>query len=105
MSRDPWVTLQHLLEDQLWKEALTQVDALLVANPLAAQLHLLGGQLIQLQDENSSCSLEDAEKAFYLKSWIEFDGSWVTTGAIENLPLNWRQGRAPVQTRRLGIAG
>jgi hypothetical protein len=64
MSRDPWVTLQHLLEDQLWEEALTQVDALLVANPLAAQLHLLRGQLIQLQDENSPCSLEDAEKAF-----------------------------------------
>lgn len=38
----------------------------------------------------------------YLKSWIEFDETWVTTVAIEDLPLNWRQGRAPVQTQMLG---
>lgn len=64
MSRDPHATLQHLLEDQLWDEALTQVDKLLEANPLAAQLHLLRGQLIQLQDENTPYSLEDTEQAF-----------------------------------------
>jgi hypothetical protein len=64
MSSDPHVTLQRLLEAQLWKEALAQVDALLKANPYAAQLHRLHGQLIQLQDENTPYALEDAEKAF-----------------------------------------
>ena len=64
MSSDPYVTLQRLLEAQLWKEALAQVDALLKANPYAAQLHRLYGQLIQLQDENAPYALEDAEKAF-----------------------------------------
>jgi hypothetical protein len=64
MSSNPYVTLQRLLEAQLWKEALTQVDALLKANPYAAQLHRLHGQLIQLQDENTPYALEDAEKAF-----------------------------------------
>ncbi len=38
----------------------------------------------------------------YIKSWIEFDETWVTTIAIEDLPLNWRQGRAPVQTQVRG---
>jgi hypothetical protein len=64
MNSDPYVTLQRLLEAQLWKEALAQVDALLRANPYAAQLHRLHGQLIQLQDENTPYALEDAEKAF-----------------------------------------
>lgn len=64
MSSDPCVTLQHLLAAQLWEEALAHVDALLEANPLAAQLHLLRGQLIQLQDKNTPYALEDAEKAF-----------------------------------------
>jgi hypothetical protein len=35
-----------------------------VSNPLAAQLHLLRGQLIQLRDENTASSLADAEAAF-----------------------------------------
>ena len=64
MSSDQYVTLQRLLKAQRWEEALAQVDALLEANPFAAQLHLLRGQLIQLQDENTPYALEDAEKAF-----------------------------------------
>jgi RES domain-containing protein len=38
----------------------------------------------------------------YMKSWIEFDETWVSTVAMEDLPVNWRQGRAPVQTQMLG---
>ena len=64
MSNGQYVTLQRLLKAQRWEEALAQVDALLEANPCAAQLHLLRGQLIQLQDENTPYALEDVEKAF-----------------------------------------
>jgi tetratricopeptide (TPR) repeat protein len=64
MSSDPCVTLRRLLEAQRWEEALTHVEELLEANPLAAQLHLLRGQLVQLQDVNTPYLLEDAEKAF-----------------------------------------
>ena len=74
MSSNQWVTLQRLLEGQLWEEALAQVDQLLEANPFAAQLHLLRGQLIQLQDENTPYSLEDAEKAF--QRAVELDATY-----------------------------
>jgi len=74
MSRDPCVALQYLIENQLWEEALTQIHKLLEANPLAAQLHLLRGQLIQLQDENTPYSLEDAEQAF--RRAVELDTTY-----------------------------
>jgi hypothetical protein len=64
MQKDPYAALQRLLKTKRWEEALVQVDALLVSNPLAAQLHLLRGQLIQLRDENTASSLADAEAAF-----------------------------------------
>jgi tetratricopeptide (TPR) repeat protein len=74
MSNDPCVALQRLLKAQLWKEALAQVDTLLEANPCAVQLHLLHGQLIQLQDENTPYTLEDAEKAF--RRAVELDTTY-----------------------------
>jgi len=74
MSSDPCVTLQRLLEAQLWEEALAQVETLLEANPCAAQLHLLRGQLIQLQDENTPYALEDVEKAF--RRAVELDATY-----------------------------
>jgi RES domain-containing protein len=40
--------------------------------------------------------------AHYLKSWIEFDESWITTVAMEELPRHWRQGRTPAHTQMLG---
>jgi hypothetical protein len=64
MKKDPYAALQRLLKTKRWEEALVQVDALLVSNPLAAQLHLLRGQLIQLQSESTAYSLADAEAAF-----------------------------------------
>jgi hypothetical protein len=47
----------------------------LVANPLAAQLYLLRGQLIQLQSESTAYALDDAEAAF--KSALELDETYV----------------------------
>jgi hypothetical protein len=41
MQRKPYAALQRLLKAKRWEEALAQVDALLAANPLAAQLYLL----------------------------------------------------------------
>ncbi|ETX07595.1 hypothetical protein [Candidatus Entotheonella palauensis] len=71
MNSDPCITLQHLLEDRHWEEALNQVDKLLQANPLAAQLHLLQAQLIQLQDKETTYSLEDAEEALKRASSLD----------------------------------
>lgn len=73
-SSDQCVTLQRLLEAQRWEEALAQVDQLLEANPCAAQLHLLRGQPIQWQDENTPYALEDAEKAFHRA--VELDATY-----------------------------
>ena len=69
-----YAALQRLLKAKRWEEALTQVDALLAANPLAAQLYLLRGQLIQLQGENTTYALNDAEAAF--KRALELDGTY-----------------------------
>jgi len=38
-----YAALQRLLKAKKWEEELVQVDALLAANPLAAQLYLLRG--------------------------------------------------------------
>ena len=71
MSSDQCTVLKRLLETQMWEEALAKVDALLVSNPLAAQLYLLRGQLIQLQPENTNYSLDDVEKSFQMA--VELD--------------------------------
>src|SRR5262245_54089840 len=69
-----YATLQRLLKAKKWEEALAQVDALLAANPLAAQLYLLRGQLIQLQGESTAHALEDVETAF--KRALELDETY-----------------------------
>ena len=74
MSSDQCTVLKRLLETQLWEEALAKVDELLVSNPLAAQLYLLRGQLIQLQRENTQYSLDDVEKSF--KMAVELDATY-----------------------------
>ena len=74
MKRDPYAALQGLLKAKRWQKALAQVDALLASNPLAAQLHLLRGQLIQLQSESTAYALDDAEAAF--KRALELDGTY-----------------------------
>jgi tetratricopeptide (TPR) repeat protein len=74
MKKDVYAALQRLLKAKKWEKALTQVDTLLAANPLAAQLHLLRGQLIQLQGESTAYALEDAEAAF--KRALELDGTY-----------------------------
>jgi tetratricopeptide (TPR) repeat protein len=74
MNSDQCTVLKRLLETQMWEEALAKVDELLVSNPLAAQLYLLRGQLIQLQRENTRYSLNDAEKSF--KMAVELDATY-----------------------------
>jgi hypothetical protein len=73
----PYAALQRLLKAKRWEEALTQVDTLLAANPLAAQLYLLRGQLIQLQGESTTYALVEAEGAF--KRALELDGTYFDT--------------------------
>src|SRR5438128_503998 len=68
-------------QGERWEEALAQVDTLLAANPLAAQLYLLRGQLIQLQGENTAYALAEAEAAF--KKALELDGTYL--GALVEL--------------------
>ena len=74
MNSDQCTVLKRLLETQMWEEALAKVDELLVSNPLAAQLYLLRGQLIQLQRENTQYSLDDVEKSF--KMAVELDATY-----------------------------
>ena len=74
MHNDECTVLKRLLETQMWEEALAKVDELLVSNPLAAQLYLLRGQLIQLQRENTQYSLNDVEKSF--KMAVELDATY-----------------------------
>src|SRR2546429_4002267 len=69
-----YAALQRLLKAKKWEEALAQVDTLLAANPVAAQLYLLRGQLIQLQSENTAYTLDDAEAAF--NKAHELDGTY-----------------------------
>lgn len=71
MSSDQCTVLKRLLEAQMWEEALAKVDELLVSNPLAAQLYLLRGQLIQLQHENTQYSLDDVEKSFKMAAELD----------------------------------
>jgi hypothetical protein len=75
MKKDVYTALQRLLKAKRWEKALAQVDTLLAANPLAAQLHLLRGQLIQLQDESTAYALADAEAAF--KRALELDRTYL----------------------------
>jgi tetratricopeptide (TPR) repeat protein len=74
MKKDIYAALQRLLKAKRWEEALTQVDTLLASNPLAAQLYLLRGQLIQLQRESTTYTLDDAEAAFTRA--LELDGTY-----------------------------
>ena len=74
MKKDVYAVLQRLLKAKRWEEALAQVDALLASNPLAAQLYLLRGQLIQLQSESTAYALDEAAAAF--KRALELDGTY-----------------------------
>src|SRR5712692_182506 len=74
MNSNQCTELKHFLETQMWEEALAKVDELLVSNPLAAQLYLLRGQLIQLQPENMKYALDDVEKSF--KKAVELDATY-----------------------------
>lgn len=74
MKSDQYTVVKRLLETQMWEEALAKVDELLVSNPLAAQLYLLRGQLIQLQREDTKYSLDDVEKSFNMA--IELDATY-----------------------------
>ena len=74
MKKDVYAALQRLLKAKKWQEALAQVDVLLAANPLAAQLYLLRGQLIQLQGESAAYALDDVEAAF--KKALALDGTY-----------------------------
>jgi len=74
MNSNQCTVLKRFLETQMWEEALTKVDELLASNPLAAQLYLLRGQLIQLQRENTKYSLDDVEKSF--KMAVELDATY-----------------------------
>ena len=71
MSSDQCTVLKRLLETQMWEEALAKVDELLGSNPLAAQLYLLRGQLIQLQHENTKYSLDDVEMSFKMAAELD----------------------------------
>lgn len=64
MNTVPYDALKNMLEAKRWTEALAKVDEMLAANPFAAQLHLLRGQLIQLQSENTTYTLDDVALAF-----------------------------------------
>jgi tetratricopeptide (TPR) repeat protein len=75
MKRDQYTALKRLLKTKKWEEALTKVDALLASNPFAAQLYLLRGQLIQLQDDSTAYALDDAEAAF--KRALELDNTYL----------------------------
>ena len=72
MNSDQCTVLKRLLETQMWEEALAKVDELLVSNPLAAQLYLLRGQLIQLQRENTQYSLDDSPFAQSISTILNF---------------------------------
>ena len=71
MNSDQCTVLKRLLETQMWEEALAKVDELLGSNPLAAQLYLLRGQLIQLQHENTKYSLDDVEMSFKMAAELD----------------------------------
>ena len=71
MSRPPYNACSRQRDG---REALAHVDVLLAANPLAVQLYLLRGQLIQLQGESAAYALDDAEAAF--KRALELDGTY-----------------------------
>jgi tetratricopeptide (TPR) repeat protein len=75
MKRDQYTALKRLLKTKKWEEALTKVDELLASNPFAAQLYLLRGQLIQLQDNSTAYALDDAEAAF--KRALELDNTYL----------------------------
>lgn len=74
MKTHQYATLKRLLKTQKWEKALTKVEELLVANPCAAQLHLLRGQLIQLQGEETAYTLDEAEASF--KRALAFDDTY-----------------------------
>lgn len=64
MNNAPYDALKNMLEAKRWTDALAKVDEMLTSNPCAAQLHLLRGQLIQLQSENTAYTLDDVALAF-----------------------------------------
>jgi len=71
MEAEAYAELNRLRKSGLWGDALAKVDVLLLSNPFAVQLYLLHAELIQLQDENTGHTLEDAEAS--LKRAFEID--------------------------------
>lgn len=63
MHNTPHDALKNMLEAKRWTEALAKVDERLASHPCAAQLHLLRGQLLQLQSENTAYTLDDVALA------------------------------------------
>jgi len=74
MNDSQYSTLKSLLESKMWEAALATVESLLPSHPLAVQLHLLRGQLIQLQDENTSYPLDEVEKS--LQRAVELEATY-----------------------------
>lgn len=64
MNTVAYGVLKNMLAAKQWTEALAKVDEMLAANPCAAQLYLLRGQLIQLQSADAAYSLDDVALAF-----------------------------------------
>ena len=65
MNTVSYDALKNMLEAKRWTEALAKVDEMLASNPCAAQLRLLRGQLLQLQNEHTAYTLDDVALAFH----------------------------------------
>ena len=74
MNTVPYDALKTMLEARRWTEALAKVDEMLASNPCAAQLHLLRGQLLQLQNEHTPYTLDDA--ALALQNALALDDTY-----------------------------
>ncbi len=74
MKKTQHGAIKSLLDSNMWTAAIAKVESLLISNPLAIQLHLLRGQLIQLQDENTTYTLDEVEKAFQMA--VELDATY-----------------------------
>ena len=74
MNTVPYDALKNMLEAKQWTAALARVDEMLASNPCAAQLHLLRGQLIQLQSEHTAYTLDDVALAF--QNALALDGTY-----------------------------
>ena len=79
MSDKYFIELRQSLKKRAWQQALLITEKLLLKNQLASNLHLLKGNLLQLQ-EDEDIELKQVEKAYkwalkldpqYLEAWLE----------------------------------